>query len=63
MLMRAYRVVDIDILSATAAGFRLLPNEKNRVRTVTNNAMKCGAALYGDQRTINFIKLNGEFEI
>jgi hypothetical protein len=27
---------------------------------VTNNAMKCGAALYGDQRTINFIKLNGE---
>jgi hypothetical protein len=61
MLMRAYRTGRYRHPLATAAGFRLLPNEKKSCRrTVTNNAMKCGAALYGDQRTINFIKLNGE---
>jgi hypothetical protein len=65
MLMRAYRTGRYRHPLATAAGFRLLPNEKKSCRrTVTNNAMKCGAALYGDQRTINFIKLNGSlFEI
>jgi hypothetical protein len=52
--------VDIDILLQLRLVSDCYPTKRNR-ETVTNNAMKCGAALYGDQRTINFIKLNGVY--
>lgn len=61
MLMRAYRTGRYRHPLATATGMRLLPNEKKSCKgAVNHNSMKCGSALYGDRRKINYTKLNGE---